>query len=140
MYFRYFVNISHGKGWVLYLKRFESTSPKQDLCQVWFKLASCFRRRRFLNLVNIFSFFRFYLPIELGVALHLNKFEFLHPRTLCAMLWIWPSGSGEEDNNVKKFTTTTTTTTTDNGKFSIRKAHLVFGSGELHVIKKERQV
>ena len=43
------------------------------LCQVWLKLAQWFWRRRFLNIVNEFSLFRNYLPLEKGMALHLNK-------------------------------------------------------------------
>ena len=38
-----------------------------------------FWRRRFLNSVNLFSLFRNYLPLEKGVALHLNKFELPSP-------------------------------------------------------------
>ena len=33
----------------------------------------------FLKLVNVFSLFRKYLPLEKGMVLHLNKFEFLSP-------------------------------------------------------------
>ena len=33
---------------------FESLSPKDALCQVWFKLTHWFCRRRFLDFVNIF--------------------------------------------------------------------------------------
>ena len=55
-------------------------SPKDDLCQVWLKLAQLFWRIGFLNL---------------------NPF---YPRMLCAKFgWSWPIGSGEEeeDGNVK---------------------------------------
>ena len=84
---------------VLHLKKLESPSPKDALCQVWLKLAQWFWRRRFYNLVNVFSLFRNYLPLELGGALHLNKLESPSPiRMLCAKFgWNWPSGSGEED-------------------------------------------
>jgi hypothetical protein len=33
----------------LHLNKLESPHPKDDLCQVWLKLAQWFRRRRFLN-------------------------------------------------------------------------------------------
>ena len=53
----------------------ESLTPKDALCQVWLKLAKRFWKRRFLNLANIFSLFRNYLPLEKVEALYLNKFE-----------------------------------------------------------------
>ena len=60
---------------VLYLNKLESHSPKDALCQVWFKQAQRFLRRRFLNFVNMFSLFRNYLPLEKGVALYLNQIK-----------------------------------------------------------------
>ena len=84
-------------GVALHLNKLGSPSPKDDLCKVWLKLAQWFWRRRFLNFVNVFSLFRNYLPLEKGGALHLNKFESLHPRILCAKFrWNWLSGSGED--------------------------------------------
>ena len=53
-----------------------------------------------------FSLFRYYLPWEKGVALHLNKLNLLRSRMLCVKLGRnWPSGSGEEDflNFVNEF-------------------------------------
>ena len=74
--------------------------PKNALYQVWLKLAKWFWRR-FLNIFNIILLLCYYLPLEKGVALHLNKLK-LYPRTLCDKFgWNWPSGSGEEDENVK---------------------------------------
>ena len=35
------------KGWALHLNKFESTSPKKALCQVWLKLARWFWTIRF---------------------------------------------------------------------------------------------
>jgi hypothetical protein len=37
------------KGYPLRLNKFESPSPKDNLCQVWLKLAQWLWRRRFLN-------------------------------------------------------------------------------------------
>ena len=52
----------------------------------------------FLNFVNVISLLHNYLPLEKGVALHLNKIESLSPKMLCAKIcWYWLSGSGEED-------------------------------------------
>ena len=42
------------KGGALHLKKLESPSPKDALCQVWLKLAQWFWRRRFFNFVNVF--------------------------------------------------------------------------------------
>ena len=58
---------------VLHLKKLESPSPKDALCQVWLKLAQWFWRRRFLNFVNVFLLFLNYLSLEKGWAVHLNK-------------------------------------------------------------------
>ena len=41
-------------------------------------------RRRFSNVFNVFSLFLNYLPLEKGMALHLNRFESPYPRMLCA--------------------------------------------------------
>jgi hypothetical protein len=38
-----------GEGLSLYFNKLESLLPKDDLCQVWLKLAQWFWRRRFLN-------------------------------------------------------------------------------------------
>ena len=69
---------------VLHLKKLESPSPKEALCQVQLKLAQWFWRRRFFNFLNVFSLFHNYLPLEKGGALHLNKFESpSHKDALC---------------------------------------------------------
>ena len=71
------------------------------LCQIWLKLAQwIWRRRLFFNLVNVFSLFRNYLPLEKGEVLHLNKLGFPSPKE-CFVGWNWPSGSGEKDETVK---------------------------------------
>ena len=58
--------------WFFILNKLESPSPKDALCQVWLILAQWFWRRRFFNFVNVFSLFRYYLPLEKDGALHLN--------------------------------------------------------------------
>ena len=98
------------------------------LCQVWIKLAQWFWRRRLLNSVNIFSIFCYYLPLEKGMVLHLNKLESTSPKDALYQVWLklahwfW-----RRKSKCEKFTTTTTITTTpttDNGRIVIRKAHL----------------
>ena len=127
-----------GKGVILHLKKFESPLNNDALCQVWLRLAQWFWRRRFLNFVNIFLFFRNYIPLEKGgvlhlkkvespsskdVLCHLNKLEFPSPKyALCQVWlrlaqWFW-----RRRWNCDKFTPRTTTTT-DNEQILIRKAH-----------------
>ena len=73
---------------VLHLNKLKSPSPKDVLCQNWFKLAQWFWKRRFLNFVNVFSLFRNYLPLEKGGALHLNKLESPSPKDALCQVWL----------------------------------------------------
>ena len=66
--FRYYLPLE--KGVALHLNKCDSPPPKNALCQFWLKLSQWFLRRRFLNFVNVFSLFRYYLPSEKGMALH----------------------------------------------------------------------
>ena len=73
-------------GGALHLKKLESQSPKDALCQVWMKLAQLFFRTRFLKFVNVFSLFLNYLPLKKGGVLHLNKLESPSPmNALCQL-------------------------------------------------------
>jgi hypothetical protein len=69
--FRYYLPLE--KGYPLPLIKFESPLPKNDLCQVWLKLAQWFWQRRFLNDPTPFLHFCDYLPFEEDLALYLNK-------------------------------------------------------------------
>ena len=73
---------------VLQLNKLEFPSPKNALCQIWLKLGQWFWRRRFLNFVNIFSLFRYYLPLERGGGFHLNKFESPSPKDALCQVWL----------------------------------------------------
>jgi hypothetical protein len=75
--FRYYLPLE--KGYPLGLKKLESPLPKDDLCQVWLKLAQWFWRGRFLNDPTLFLHFCDYLPFEGDLALYLNKLEFPLP-------------------------------------------------------------
>jgi hypothetical protein len=68
------------RGYPLPLNKFESPSNKDDLCQVWLKLAQWFWRRRFLNDPNRFLHFCYYLPFEKDLALNMKKLEFPSPK------------------------------------------------------------
>ena len=85
-YFLFFPNLEKGGG--LHSHKLESPSPKDALCQFWLKLVQLFLRRRFLKFVNVFSLFRYYLPLEKGEALHLNKFESPSPKGALCQVWL----------------------------------------------------
>ena len=78
------------KGVALHLNKLESPSPKDSLCQVWLTLAQWFTRF-FLDFFIVFSLFRYYLLLEKGVAIHLNKNEFPLPKEVWLKLdeWFW---------------------------------------------------
>ena len=84
--FRYY--LPSKKDVALHLNKLKSTLPKDALCQVWLKLAQWFWRRRFLNILNRNLLFRYYLPLEKGVALHLNKLECLLPKDAWCQVWL----------------------------------------------------
>jgi hypothetical protein len=67
----------------LYCNNLEFSIPKNDLYQVWLKLAHWFWER-FLKISIVFLFFRYYLPLEKGVPLHLNNFQSPSPSMICA--------------------------------------------------------
>ena len=107
----------------LYLNKLESPPSKDALCQVWFKLAQWFWRRRFLNNFNIILHFRYYLPLEKGMALHMNKLESPLPKdALCQVLFKFVQWFWRRSWKCEKFTDGQT----DDRQQAIRKAHLSF--------------
>jgi hypothetical protein len=82
------------KGYLIHLKILESPLPKDDLCQIWLKLAKWFCRR-FLKIAIVFLLFHYYLPLGKGYSLHLNKLKSpLHKDDLCQIWlklakWFW---------------------------------------------------
>ena len=44
--------------------------------------------RRFLDVVNVFSLFHNYLPLDKGLALYLNKLESLSPKDALCQVWM----------------------------------------------------
>ena len=67
----------------LIMDKLESPALKNGLCQVRLKLVQWF-----LKFVNLFSLFRYYLPLEKGVALHLNKRESPSPKDAFCQVWL----------------------------------------------------
>jgi hypothetical protein len=59
----------------LYLNNLKFPLSKDDLYQLWLKLACWFWRRGFLNIFMVFLLFGYYLPLEKGNPLHLNNLE-----------------------------------------------------------------
>jgi hypothetical protein len=75
----------------LHLKKLESPFPKDDLFQVWLKLAQWFWRRR----LSIYIFV-IISPLKRTWLFIWTNLNFLHPRILCIKFnWIWPVGSRE---------------------------------------------
>ena len=123
MYFRYFLIISPWiRAWP-----FISSSPKDALCQVWLKLALWFLRRRVLKFINVFSLFRYYLPLENGGALYLNKLESSLPKDALCQVWLkLAQWFLRRRGKCEKFRDRRTHRRTDDGQQAIRKAHLSF--------------
>ena len=63
------------RGITSHLNKFESSSIKVALCQVWLKLAQWFWRARLLNVpvTNVLSLFCYFLSLENGMTLLLKK-------------------------------------------------------------------
>ena len=80
--------IPFGEDVAIHLNIFNSASPKDASCLVWLKLAWWFWRKRFLNFVNAFLLFCYHLPLEKGVALHLNKFNSPSPKDASCLVWL----------------------------------------------------
>ena len=65
MYFHYFLIISPWKrAGPFFWTNLNPLYSRMFCAKVWLKLAQWFWRRRFLNFVNVFSLFRYYLPLE----------------------------------------------------------------------------
>ena len=74
---------------VLHLKKFESPSPKDALCQVWLKLGSVVLEKKFFLILSMFfPYFCNYLPLEKGGALQLIKLESPLPKDALCQVWL----------------------------------------------------
>ena len=99
--FRYYLPLE--KGYPRSVNKLIFPLSKDDLCQVWLKLAQWFWRRRFLNDPTPFLHFCDYLPFEKDLAHYLKKnLNTPYSRIIYTKFdWFWPAGSEEED--FKKF-------------------------------------
>ena len=107
---------------------------REAVFQVWLKMTQWFWRRFKTKFVNLFSLFRNYLPLEMGMVLHMKNCSPLInylPLEKDVALWIpftkgcfVPSFVGSwEDENVKSLRTDGRT---DDEQQAIRKAHMSF--------------
>jgi hypothetical protein len=111
----------------LYLNKLEFPLPKDSLYHVWLNLA-CWFWRRFLKIFILFLLFRYYLPLEKGYPLILNKLESPSPKDDLCQVWLklvqrfWRRSrkckSLQTDRRQDR--------QTDVGQRVIRKAHLSF--------------
>ena len=109
----------------IHLNKLESPLTRDALCQDWLKLAKWFWRIRFLNIFNIILHFRYYLPLEKGVAIHFNKLE--SPTQGCfvpSLVEIGPVVLEKKSRIGKVYRQTDGQT--DDGRQAIRKDHLSF--------------
>ena len=85
MYFRYFVIISPSQRAGPMIWTNLNPHHRRMLCATFgWNLPRCSREKDFFNFLFVFSLFRYYLPLEKDVALHLNKNESPSPKdTLC---------------------------------------------------------
>ena len=74
------------KGVVLNLYKFKFPLPKDELCQVWLKLAQWFWRGKLLNFVNVFFAILLSSPFGKGWGSSLNKLESPSPKKACMMM------------------------------------------------------
>jgi hypothetical protein len=104
-------------------EQFRIPLPKDDLCQVWLKLACWFWRRRFFKYFSVFLLFCDYLPLEKVNPFYLNNLESPSPKDdLCQVWlklaqWFWRS---------RKCKSLWTDGRTDDGQQAIRIVHLSF--------------
>jgi hypothetical protein len=84
--FCYYLSLEN--GYPLSLNKLESPSPKDDLYQVWLNLACSFWRRKFLKMFSVFLLFCYYLPLEEGYPLPLNKLESPSPNDDLCQVWL----------------------------------------------------
>jgi hypothetical protein len=72
----------------LYLNNLEFPLPKDDLYQLWLKLACWFWRRRFKKKFSVFLLFCDYLPLEKGNPLPSNNLKSPPPKDDLCQVWL----------------------------------------------------
>jgi hypothetical protein len=110
------------------LNKLEFPSFKDNVYQVWLNLACWFWRRRFLKIFSVFLLFCYYLPLERGNPLHLNKLESPLPKDDLCQVWLkLAQRFWRRSRKCKSLQTDRQTDgQTDDGQTAIRIAHLSF--------------
>ena len=88
----YFCYLPLNKGGALHLNKPWSSLPKDSLYQVWliFILPSGSGEVfLYINFVNVFLQFRYYLPLEKSRDLLLNKIKFPTPKDALCQVWLY---------------------------------------------------
>jgi hypothetical protein len=115
----------------LFVQKLEFPSSKDNLYQVWLNLVCWFWRRRFLNIFNVFLLFCYYVPLEKGYPLRLNKFESPPPKDDLCQVWLklvwWFWRRSRKCKSLQ-----TDGQTVDNGQSE--KLTWAFSSGELKTV------
>jgi hypothetical protein len=111
----------------LYLNNLEAPLPKDDMYQVWLKLACWFWRRRFLKIFSVFLLFAIISPWRKAIPFILTIYNPLPKDDLCQVWlklaqWFW-----RRSRKCKSLQTDERTDgQTDDGQRVIRIAHLSF--------------
>ena len=85
--FHYYLPIE--KSGALHLNKIKFSSPKDEWCHVWSKLAKWFSRRSiFLFRQCFFSIFCNFFLMEKDRTLHLNKLESPSPKDALCQVWL----------------------------------------------------
>ena len=84
--FHYYLPLE--KNVAFHLKKLETLSPKDALCQVWLKFAQWSLRKRFLNVVNVFFTISLLSPFGERRGPSLNKHESPSAKDALCQVWL----------------------------------------------------
>ena len=56
--------------------------------QGWVEIGPVVLEEKISKFVNVFSLFRYYLPLEKGVVLYINKLERTSPKNILSQVWL----------------------------------------------------
>ena len=84
--FHYYLPIE--KSGALHLNKIKFSSPKDEWCKVFLKLAKCAGEEVFFHFLNVFSIFCNYLLMEKDRTLHWNKHQSPLPKDALCQVWL----------------------------------------------------
>ena len=96
LFFRYY--LPSAQSVTLHLNKVDSPSPKNDLCQIWLKLAQTHWKRRNFNFLNMyFLLFRDYLPLKMACLFIWTNLSPHYTKNLCAKFGLnWSAEDGRQ--------------------------------------------